>query len=84
MVVPRRAVSELQGLFRVFVVGSDNKIEVRDVKTGPVIENMIVIEAGLDGSETVVVEGLQKVRSGMVVTPNPVVTTEQPASTPQT
>ena len=83
-VVPRRAVSELQGLFRVYVVGSDNKIEVRDVTPGPVMENMIVIEAGLDGSETVVVEGLQKVRSGMVVAPNPVVTTEQPSSTPQT
>ena len=82
VVVPRRAVSELQGLFRVYVVGSDNKIEVRDVEPGPVIENMIVIETGLDGTETVVVEGLQKVSSGMVVAPSPLSPAAKPVNEP--
>ena len=82
VVVPRRAVSELQGLFRVYVVGSDNKIEVRDVEPGPVIQNMIVIETGLDGTESVVVEGLQKVSSGMVVAPSPVEPAAKPVTEP--
>jgi membrane fusion protein (multidrug efflux system) len=82
VVVPRRAVSEIQGLYRVYVVGSDNKIEVRDVEPGPVTENMIVIEAGLDGTETVVVEGLQKVRSGMVVAPSPLSPAVKPVAEP--
>jgi membrane fusion protein (multidrug efflux system) len=70
-VVPRRALSELQGRFQIFVVGGDNKIEVREVKPGPEIDNMIVIESGLDGGESIVVEGLQKVRSGTIVDPKP-------------
>jgi len=78
VLVPRRAVSEIQGLYRVYVVAAGNKIEVRDVKPGPMVEDMIVIETGLDGGETVVVEGLQKVRSGMTVSPSPL----SPAATP--
>ena len=69
--VPRRAVSELQGRFKVFIVAADNSIEVREVTPGPVVDNMIVIESGLEGGETIVVEGLQKVRSGMIVDPQP-------------
>jgi membrane fusion protein (multidrug efflux system) len=79
VVVPRLAVSEIQGLFRVFVVGRDNKIEVRDVTPGRVTGNDIVIEKGLQGHETVVVEGLQKVRSGMTVDPKPFTVPEQQA-----
>jgi len=70
-VVPRRAVSELQGHFRVYVVAAGNSIEVREVVPGPVVDDMIVIESGLEGGETIVVEGLQKVRSGMIVDPQP-------------
>jgi hypothetical protein len=55
---------------------------VRDVEPGPVIENMIVIETGLDGTETVVVEGLQKVRSGMVVAPSPLSPAAKPVTEP--
>ena len=72
MVVPRRAVSELQGRFQVYVVGADNKVEVREVGRGPVTDDTVVISSGLQGGETVVVEGVQKVRSGMTVAPSPV------------
>ena len=72
VVVPRRALSELQGRFRIYVVSGENKIEVREVKPGPEVDNMIVIESGLDGRESIVVEGLQKVRSGMTVDPKPI------------
>jgi membrane fusion protein (multidrug efflux system) len=68
-VVPRRALVELQGRFQVYVVNADNKVEIRDVTTGPVKGNEQVIESGLDGGETIIVEGLQKVRADMVVSP---------------
>ena len=70
-VVSRRAVSELQGRYQVYVVAAGNSIEVREVTLGPIVDNMIVIESGLEGGETIVVEGLQKVRSGMIVDPKP-------------
>jgi membrane fusion protein (multidrug efflux system) len=69
IVVPRRAISELQGRFRVMVVGDDDTVEVRDIKLGPIKENDQVIESGLSAGERVIVEGLQKVRPGMAVKP---------------
>ena len=81
-VVPRRAVSELQGRYQLYVVAEGNSIEVREVTPGPVVDNMIVIESGLDGGETVVVEGLQKVRSGMTVEPKPFKPAAEAAPTP--
>ena len=69
VVVPRRAVNEIQGIHQVFVVGVGNVIEVREVIAGPVFGNSIVIKSGLDGGETIVVEGLQKVRNGVPVDP---------------
>ncbi len=68
-VVPRRAVSELQGQFRVFVVGADDTVEVRAVSPGPIKDNDQVIESGLEAGERVIVEGIQKVRGGMKVSP---------------
>jgi membrane fusion protein (multidrug efflux system) len=81
-VIPRRSISELQGRYQVYVVGAGNKIEVREVTPGPIVDNMIVIESGLEGGETVVVEGLQKVRSGMTVDPKPFDAAAKAASTP--
>jgi len=69
VVVPRRAVSEIQGRHQVYVVGNGNVIEVREVRAGPVVDNLMVIEDGLNGDETIVVEGLQKVRGGVSVDP---------------
>jgi membrane fusion protein (multidrug efflux system) len=69
VVIPRQAVSELQGLFRVYVVNSNNVVEVKTVELGPETGNDIVVEAGLDAGESVIVEGLQKVRPGVTVRP---------------
>jgi membrane fusion protein (multidrug efflux system) len=69
VVIPRQAVSELQGLFRVYVVNSSNVVEVRTVELGPETGNDIVVEAGLEAGESVIVEGLQKVRPGVTVRP---------------
>jgi len=72
VVVPQRAINELQGNFQVAVVGSDNKVAVRTVKTDVKTGNMIVIAEGLKPGDRIVVEGLQKVKDGMTVNPKPV------------
>jgi membrane fusion protein (multidrug efflux system) len=72
LLVPQRAVAELQNLYSVAVVGPDNKVAFRNVKVGPRVEGLWVIDEGLKPGERVVVEGLQKVREGSVVSPKPV------------
>jgi membrane fusion protein (multidrug efflux system) len=69
VVIPKQAVSELQSLFRVYIVNSSNVVEAREVGLGPETGNDVVIESGLEAGETVIVEGLQKVRPGMTVKP---------------
>ena len=71
LLVPQRAVSELQGSYQVAVVGGDNKIEMRTVKVGERSGSMWVIEDGLKDGETVVVEGIQRIKAGAVVNPKP-------------
>ena len=71
LLVPQRAVTELQGSYQVAVMGRDNKIEIRTVKVGDRAGTMWVIEDGLKPGETVVAEGTQKVRPGVVVNPKP-------------
>jgi RND family efflux transporter MFP subunit len=79
LLVPQRAVSELQGSYQVAVVGSDNKVEIRPVTVGTQIGSNWTIEDGLKPGERVVAEGTQKVRVGTVVSPKPFV--EQAAGT---
>ena len=71
LLVPQRAVSQLQGGYQVAVVGNDNKIEIRAIKLGEHSGPMWIVEDGLKPGETVVVEGIQRVRPGVVVNPKP-------------
>ncbi len=73
LLVPQRAVTELQGTYQVAVVGRDNKVEIRTVKVGDRADSNWIIEDGLKAGESVIVEGLQKVRPGAVVNPKPFV-----------
>jgi membrane fusion protein (multidrug efflux system) len=83
VVVPQRAVSEVQGSYQVGVVGADGKAEIRPVKVGPRAGTDWVITSGLKAGEKVVVEGLQKIRSGMPVSAKPwVPPAEKPAPPP--
>jgi membrane fusion protein (multidrug efflux system) len=75
LLVPQRAVQELQNLYSVAVVGGDNKVAFQNVKVGPRVDSLWVIDEGLKPGERVVVEGLQKVREGASVNPKPVPTT---------
>ncbi len=67
LLVPQRAVIELQGSHQVAVVGSDNKVSIRPVTVGDRVGKMWIVTEGLKASERVVVEGLQKVRDGASV-----------------
>lgn len=71
VVVPRQALSEIQGLFQVYVVNSDNVVKIANVQLGPTRGGSVVIKSGLDAGQTVIVEGLQKVRPDMKVAPVP-------------
>ncbi len=67
LLVPQRAVQELQGVQQIAVVGPDDKVTLRVVETGVREGSLQVIEKGLEPGERVVVEGLQKVRAGSLV-----------------
>jgi membrane fusion protein (multidrug efflux system) len=69
VVVPQRSVQELQGTHQVAVVDADNKVAIRGVKAGARAGNLWVIDAGLQPGERVIVEGVQKVRDGLIVNP---------------
>lgn len=69
LLVPDRALSEMQGIRQVTVVGPDNKAEVRPIETGEHVGALWTVEKGLAPGERIIVEGLQKVRPGMVVDP---------------
>lgn len=71
LLVPQRAVSEMQGSYRVAVVGSDNKVSIRPVKVGEKVGSMWIIEDGLKSGESVVTEGIQRIRPDQVVSPKP-------------
>ncbi len=71
VLVPQRAVSELQGMNQVIVVGSDNVAHIRTVQLGPQIGPNIVIASGLSAGDQVVTEGNEKVKDGMKVVPQP-------------
>lgn len=71
LLVPQRSVTELQGAYQVAVVGSDNKIEVRNVKPSDRLGALWIIDQGVKPGERVVAEGVQKVRTGMTVRPIP-------------
>jgi membrane fusion protein (multidrug efflux system) len=69
ILVPQRAVNEMQGAYQVAVVGEGDKVQVRTVKAAERIGNLWVIESGLAAGERVVVEGFSRVKTGQVVTP---------------
>jgi membrane fusion protein (multidrug efflux system) len=80
LLVPQRAVIELQGGYRVAVVGPDSKADVRVVEPGPRVGDLWVIDKGLEAGESVVVSGIQYVRAGMTVKATPFAPETAPAS----
>jgi membrane fusion protein (multidrug efflux system) len=80
LLVPQRAVSELQSGYQVAVVGTDNNVDVRTVTVGDRVDNRWIITNGLNPGERIVVEGVQRMRSGVRVNPKPYVAENQGAT----
>lgn len=71
LLIPQRSVVELMYKKFVYVVGSDNKVSMKEITVGPIVGRMYMVESGLQGDETLVVEGTGKMRQGTVVKPEP-------------
>ncbi|MBN8447495.1 MAG: efflux RND transporter periplasmic adaptor subunit [Candidatus Accumulibacter sp.] len=81
LLVPQRAVTEIQGKYLVAVVGADNKVDIRPVTVGERIGSDWIISKGLQPGEQVIAEGTQKVRPGVTINPKPFVA-EAPSAKP--
>lgn len=73
LLVPQRAVTEMQGRYLVAVIGSDNKVGIRPVKATEKVGSDWIIEEGLKPQDRIVAEGIQKVKEGVTVNPKPFV-----------
>jgi membrane fusion protein (multidrug efflux system) len=82
ILVPQRAVNELQGGYQVAVVGSDDKAEIRTVQAAERVGAMWVIDSGLHPGDRVVIEGFTRVKSGATVKPTEA--PPEPEGTPAT
>src|SRR6516162_7810358 len=71
LLVPQRAVTDIQGKYLIAVVGEDNKVSIRPVTAGDKVGTMWVITGGLHPGDRVVAEGTQKVQEGLLVNPKP-------------
>jgi RND family efflux transporter MFP subunit len=67
LLVPQKAVTELQGTYQLAVVGADNKVSIRAVKVGDRVGPLWIVASGVKPGELVIVEGLQKVQNGSTV-----------------
>ena len=71
LVVPQRAVMEIQGLYQLAVVGDDGMVEIRQVEMGPRVDDEWIVNSGLQTGERVALEGLQRLRPGAKVVAKP-------------
>ena len=71
LLIPQRAVTELQGSYQVAVVDHENKANIVSVKVGEQVGSMWIVEDGLKPGDSVVAEGVQKIRPGAQVNPKP-------------
>jgi RND family efflux transporter MFP subunit len=67
LLVPQKAVTELQGTYQLAVVGAESKVSIRAVKIGDRVGPLWIVESGVKPGELVIVEGLQKVQNGSIV-----------------
>jgi len=71
LAVPEKALISVQGSFSVGVVGGDNKVKLRTVELGPSSKGMRIVTSGLNEGERIVVDGVQKISDGALVSPSP-------------
>jgi membrane fusion protein (multidrug efflux system) len=79
ILIPQRAVNEMQGMFQVFAVGDSNKISIKLLKLGPSYNMSYIVEEGLSKEDKIVIGGTQMLRSGSMI--SPIIKTWSPDST---
>jgi membrane fusion protein (multidrug efflux system) len=82
IVVPRRAVQEIQGMQTVLVVGADNAVALRTILPAESVGDMLIVREGLKPGERVIVDGIQKARPGSKVNPTAAAAGSPPAAKP--
>jgi membrane fusion protein (multidrug efflux system) len=83
LLVPQRSVQDLQGLQSVFTLGPDNKVLARSISTGDRIGDRWIVTQGLKPGDRVIIDGVQKVRPGAIVNPQPYVLPQAKTSQPK-
>lgn len=79
LVIPSRAITEMQGQYLAYTVGADNKVAMRRLTVGPKVDEFIIVEQGLSAGDKVIVEGLQRVRPDITVSPSEWITPDTTA-----
>ncbi|KAF2336560.1 efflux RND transporter periplasmic adaptor subunit [Flavobacterium daemonense] len=69
IIIPQRSVIEMQGITQVYVVGANNKVEMKEVKLGPAFKDSYIITDGLTANDKIALGGTSQLKSGNVVTP---------------
>jgi membrane fusion protein (multidrug efflux system) len=69
MVIPQRAVIEMQGIYQVYVVNDSNKVQLQIIQPGPSLANAYVVNEGLKPTDVIAFGGTQLLRNGSVITP---------------
>ena len=82
IVVPKRAVQEIQGMQTVLVVGADNMVALRTIRPGETVGDLLIVREGLKPGERVIVDGIQKARPGSKVNPTAAAAGSPPAAKP--
>jgi membrane fusion protein (multidrug efflux system) len=81
LLIPQRAVTELQGRYQVAIVEAGNKVKIENVSVGERVGENWLIASGLRAGETVITEGVSKVRDGVIVNPKPETASPEPNQT---
>ncbi len=69
LLIPQRCVKEIQGQYSVFIVNKENKVESRQINVGERVGDLYLVDKGLQAGEHVVIDAIQKVRTGIIITP---------------
>ncbi len=69
LVIPQRSVIEMQGIFQVYLLGSDNKVNMKIIQVGPSFKDAYIVEDGLKEGDKIAMGGTQLLRNGSTITP---------------
>ena len=82
ILIPKRAVQEIQGMQTVLVVGADNAVALRTIRPAESVGDLLIVREGLKPGERVIVDGIQKARPGSKVNPTTAAAGSPPAAKP--